>query len=216
MYEGLNRAQNSRIEDQRGTEINFELPDFLKDKENSQKNCHRIRKATFRRTDDALAENSRFYDADLAAQHKQERLLPPMACTRNLKAEPQSNYENRNITVCNDKSLSNHHNLHNFKLNNLRIYSPSKLSSSDESFKSNQSTPMKLNATVIENVPKIIESSPESPKGIEPPPLPPKPKILPIKPSNWGQSGLFKVPKPPRTDGVKQSFYLEQSTSSFV
>lgn len=30
----MKRAQRSRLEDQRGTEINFELPDFLKDKEN--------------------------------------------------------------------------------------------------------------------------------------------------------------------------------------
>lgn len=30
LYEGLKRAQRSRLEDQRGTEINFELPDFLK------------------------------------------------------------------------------------------------------------------------------------------------------------------------------------------
>uniref|UniRef100_A0AAG5CWK9 RGS domain-containing protein n=1 Tax=Anopheles atroparvus TaxID=41427 RepID=A0AAG5CWK9_ANOAO len=34
LLEGLKRAQRSRLEDQRGTEINFELPDFLKDKEN--------------------------------------------------------------------------------------------------------------------------------------------------------------------------------------
>lgn len=31
MLEGLKRAQRFRLEDQRGTEINFELPDFLKD-----------------------------------------------------------------------------------------------------------------------------------------------------------------------------------------
>lgn len=30
LYEGLKRAQRNRLEDQRGTEINFELPDFLK------------------------------------------------------------------------------------------------------------------------------------------------------------------------------------------
>lgn len=30
LYEGLKRAQRSRLEDQRGTEINFEMPDFLK------------------------------------------------------------------------------------------------------------------------------------------------------------------------------------------
>jgi hypothetical protein len=31
LLEGLKRAQRSRLEDQRGTEINFELPEFLKD-----------------------------------------------------------------------------------------------------------------------------------------------------------------------------------------
>nr|XP_033206120.1 regulator of G-protein signaling loco isoform X4 [Bombus vancouverensis nearcticus] len=36
LYEGLKRAQRSRLEDQRGTEINFELPDFLKNKENGK------------------------------------------------------------------------------------------------------------------------------------------------------------------------------------
>lgn len=41
LMEGLKRAQRSRLEDQRGTEINFELPDFLKDKENFNNNKFR-------------------------------------------------------------------------------------------------------------------------------------------------------------------------------
>ncbi|KAL0269753.1 UNVERIFIED_CONTAM: hypothetical protein PYX00_007383 [Menopon gallinae] len=44
LYEGLKRAQRSRLEDQRGTEINFELPDFLKDKENEPKSGKKLRK----------------------------------------------------------------------------------------------------------------------------------------------------------------------------
>lgn len=36
LYEGLKRAQRSRLEDQRGTEINFEMPDFLKNEENGK------------------------------------------------------------------------------------------------------------------------------------------------------------------------------------
>ncbi|XP_014275009.1 regulator of G-protein signaling loco isoform X2 [Halyomorpha halys] len=44
LYEGLKRAQRCRLEDQRGTEINFELPDFLKDKENAPQNGKKIRK----------------------------------------------------------------------------------------------------------------------------------------------------------------------------
>lgn len=35
LLEGLKRAQRFRLEDQRGTEINFELPDFLKDNKTS-------------------------------------------------------------------------------------------------------------------------------------------------------------------------------------
>ena len=30
LYEGLKMAQRGRLEDQRGTEIKFEMPDFLK------------------------------------------------------------------------------------------------------------------------------------------------------------------------------------------
>ncbi len=30
LYEGLKMAQRGRLDDQRGTEINFEMPDFLK------------------------------------------------------------------------------------------------------------------------------------------------------------------------------------------
>lgn len=36
LLEGLKRAQRFRLEDQRGTEINFELPDFLKDNANNK------------------------------------------------------------------------------------------------------------------------------------------------------------------------------------
>ncbi|XP_078053103.1 regulator of G protein signaling family member locomotion defects isoform X2 [Augochlora pura] len=46
LYEGLKRAQRSRLEDQRGTEINFELPDFLKNKENGKPadRCNKVRR----------------------------------------------------------------------------------------------------------------------------------------------------------------------------
>ncbi|CAH1121311.1 unnamed protein product [Ceutorhynchus assimilis] len=43
-------------------------------------------------------------------------------------------------------------------------------------------------------------------KGLEPPPLPPKPKIVPIKPLNWG-AGFYKADK---------ETFLEQPSSSFV
>jgi regulator of G-protein signaling len=43
----LKRAQRSRLEDQRGTEINFELPEFLKDKEKYSNVGNKLRKTKF-------------------------------------------------------------------------------------------------------------------------------------------------------------------------
>lgn len=149
LYEGLSRAQGSRLEDQRGTEINFELPDFLKDKENGS-------------------------------------LCKP------LPGSSRNSYENTTL-LSNNLNVTN-----NPKVNNLRIYSPNKFSSDDSS----------NHCDSLENT--VIENKPSSPvKNCEPPPLPPKPKILPMKPSNWGQNGVLKRE-------VKQTLYLEQPTSSFV
>lgn len=58
-------------------------------------------------------------------------------------------------------------------------------------------------------------------KIVEPPPLPPKPKVLPMKPSNWGQNNFFKLPRdvPAKVlpiDRSKCTLYLEHPTSSFV
>ncbi|XP_022213037.2 regulator of G-protein signaling loco isoform X3 [Drosophila obscura] len=44
LLEGLKRAQLARLEDQRGTEINFDLPDFLKNKENLNAAVSKLRK----------------------------------------------------------------------------------------------------------------------------------------------------------------------------
>lgn len=42
LLEGLKRAQRFRLEDQRGTEINFELPDFLKDTKRNDWNSAKL------------------------------------------------------------------------------------------------------------------------------------------------------------------------------
>lgn len=105
-------------------------------------------------------------------------------------------------------------NNHNQTLKPNSVASPKRQnSSSDDCCSSNQSTPNKnsLDATVIENKPGDSLN-----KSGDPPPLPPKPKILPIRPSNWGQNGLFKNETSPRKDPAKTGLYLEQPTSSFV
>ncbi|XP_014482054.1 PREDICTED: regulator of G-protein signaling loco isoform X2 [Dinoponera quadriceps] len=63
LYEGLKRAQRSRLEDQRGTEINFELPDFLKNKENGKpSDCNKMRRS---RAVSANCEGTtKFYDSN--------------------------------------------------------------------------------------------------------------------------------------------------------
>ncbi|KAK2588108.1 hypothetical protein KPH14_004165 [Odynerus spinipes] len=61
LYEGLKRAQRSRLEDQRGTEINFELPDFLKNKENGKPlDRNKIRRPRIMTT--SCEGSTKFYD----------------------------------------------------------------------------------------------------------------------------------------------------------
>ncbi|KAI4467966.1 regulator of g-protein signaling loco [Holotrichia oblita] len=209
LYEGLSRAQRFRLEDQRGTEINFELPDFLKDKEHNQLVAGNTRK--LRRPEEHIFENSRFY-TDATIVPKQE------------KPAKHSNYENRtilpsennNVNIINNNcyGLNNHN--HHSNTNNPRIIIPKRHNtSSDDSCSSSQSTPNKnsLDNTIIEN--KHSDTLNTS-KGSDPPPLPPKPKILPIRPSNWGQNGFLKNETSPRKDSSKNGLYLEQPTSSFV
>lgn len=152
LVEGLTRAQRSRLEDQRGTEINTELPDFLKDKEN-----------------DSLTKKN----------------LYTISSAKNLKLEVQSNnhnYENRNILAVPPLGLSN------------------KLYSSFSNEKSGAVSGESCNSSC------------------EPPPLPPKPKIIPTRPSNWGQNEYFRSKSSTATtsESKNQNMFLEQPSSSFV
>ncbi|KAJ8924390.1 hypothetical protein NQ315_007186 [Exocentrus adspersus] len=156
----------------------------------------------------AETENgSRFYLGEAGLPPKVDR-IPMIASAK--KLELQSNYENKNITVPNDASLANNicGNQNQFKMNNTRIMSPCNVSS-EESSKSNQSTPSKyssLENTVIEN----------TNRNSDPPPLPPKPKIVPIKPPNWGQLNGFQKAKNIPANDRNQAMFLEQPSSSFV
>lgn len=145
--------------------------------------------------------------------------------SKNLKLDVPSGYENATVTnsegpriMINNNNSADLSNKNPYaKVNNLRIYSPNKCSS-DES--SNVSSSSKcdniLENTVIENKATTETPSPVKACG-DPPPLPPKPKTLPIRPSNWGQNGLFKNSKEVlNASRNKQALYLEQPTSSFV
>lgn len=199
------------MEDQRGTEINFELPDFLKDKENEQK--VNFLKPHRRSGEHSASESSKFYISDAHVHPKHERSTSVGGLPKNPKLD---NYENTSV-------LHNDFGGPRVVVNNFRIYSPNK-SSSDDNSKSNGSSPSKcgsLDNTVIENDFAGSNNNKDSQnfprQSIEPPPLPPKPKILPIRPSNWGQNPFFKQHKDAApSDRNKQMLYLEQPTSSFV
>ncbi|XP_016983083.1 regulator of G-protein signaling loco isoform X3 [Drosophila rhopaloa] len=123
LLEGLKRAQLARLEDQRGTEINFDLPDFLKNKENLSAAVSKLRKVR----------------ASLSPVSK-----VPSSPTEIPQPAP--------------------------RLSITRSQQPV--------------SPMKVDQELETELPAGTKDQTEFAKA--PPPLPPKPKVLPIKPSNWG------------------------------
>lgn len=69
----MKRAQRFRLEDQRGTEINFELPDFLKDNENAR-NKFRKTKAGSTATEDTIEQKH--------SLETTSKLIPPQPAPR--------------------------------------------------------------------------------------------------------------------------------------
>lgn len=195
LVEGLSRAQR-RLEDQRGTEINIELPDFLKDKENQPSSVSQQKEPK---------SDTRFYVDDETSTHAKQQVHTTSA-TNHSRSDFHAMYENRSIIEQNQKECSS-------QKNNLRVTPTSEVSSmqttpsKSSNCTSMQTTPSKgSNGTVLEN--------PEKPS--DPPPLPPKPKIMPIKPQNWGQLNGFSKFKDMNTANKNQTMFLEQPSSSFV
>lgn len=125
LLEDLKRAQLARLEDQRGTEINFELPEFLKNTENLN-------------TSSGSSNNNNSNNENSLTTNNTGTERPPQPAPR------------------------------------LSIINPNKAKTS--------LSPMKVEETEVVN--EDTEDLNSTLKG--PPPLPPKPKVLPIKPSNWG------------------------------
>ncbi|KPU80688.1 uncharacterized protein Dana_GF16141, isoform D [Drosophila ananassae] len=123
LLEGLKRAQQARLEDQRGTEINFDLPDFLKNKENLSAAVSKLRK---------VRANLSPVSKGPTSPSEIPQPAPRLSITRS--QQPVS--------------------------------------------------PMKVDLDPETELPAETQDPTEYAKA--PPPLPPKPKVLPIKPSNWG------------------------------
>ncbi|XP_046749277.1 regulator of G-protein signaling loco isoform X3 [Diprion similis] len=166
LYEGLKRAQRSRLEDQRGTEINFELPDFLKNKENGKHPGKKLRRV--RGTSGHVESNTRFYDSG-----------------EDMKtATGINNFETCNLNGIDGNSKSVfHHNL-------AHDEASESINHGFESTNPLEVTIVEVDQTLTENnlqpqfdiqdtssfKPQFVAVSPT--KLLTPPPLPPKPKIL--------------------------------------
>ncbi|KAH8420905.1 hypothetical protein KR222_009078 [Zaprionus bogoriensis] len=151
LLEGLKRAQLARLEDQRGTEINFDLPDFLKNKENLNAAASKLRKVR--------ANLSPINKANSPTDAPQP--APRLSIARNQQAPSVS---------------------------------PMKVDLEQE--------------TELPTTPSSIGSQDLQEFAKAPPPLPPKPKVLPIKPSNWGASNA------PPTGNYSNKFSPAKHTST--
>ncbi|XP_075152570.1 regulator of G protein signaling family member locomotion defects [Haematobia irritans] len=130
LLEDLKRAQLARLEDQRGTEINFELPEFLKTADNLNKNS---------------GDSSPMQENNMVVNH--ENTMPSIE----RPPQPAPRHSITNKTKLN-KSIS----------------------------------PMKVDEETQDQRSPTQDNTEFTTPSKGPPPLPPKPKVLPIKPSNWG------------------------------
>ncbi|KAK6635518.1 hypothetical protein RUM44_000770 [Polyplax serrata] len=171
LYEGLKRAQRNRLEDQRGTEINFELPDFLKDKENTPQSGKKVRKFT---REDGTA-TPKFFDVEPTEDTQQQ--ISQMSAKNTLRNE-----KNQNNVKSPESSKSNLSTASAKKMDCIGRTISKPLTC--KTYETPRTTPIK-NDFVSDNGKgsSLFESSERvlSPSKCEPPPLPPKPKYLPSK-----------------------------------
>lgn len=149
----MKRAQRCRLEDQRGTKINFELPDFLKDKEiftiNKLRKVKPMEPIPYARTVEAGGDSL----ASIARPPGRPQPAPRLSI---LKANASTGGGGRR--------------------------SSSPIDGDDAAEQIDEEHIVEPDHSAMDATNKMHSYV----KG--PPPLPPKPKILPIKPSNWGQS----------------------------
>lgn len=200
LLEGLKRAQRFRLEDQRGTEINFELPDFLKDNDINSRNKFRKTKAGSSASDEAAEQSN---SAETVPPIK---VTPPQPAPRFLNKQPL----NVSATNDNESSPANHE---------------SRLNSSGSS---TTSSSINGGSNHYENG-EYITTNGHKAFGA-PPPLPPKPKIKPSNWSAINGNAVAANVSPtkdsapingelsPRRNDIPtpRSIYLDQPNSSFV
>lgn len=196
--EGLKRAQRFRLEDQRGTEINCELPDFLKDKENFVN--HKLRKT--KPTEPVPMARTNF-------EANSVPLVRPQPAPRySITKSPSS----PSIQNANNSSSST-----NKRLSPTSEQMPANDMNSSSYLNSSFTSQISQSGSTIDECCYDSNTDSNYPRG--PPPLPPKPKVLPIKPSNWGQSPKSdRSPQDEITGALvkPRNIFMDQANSSFV
>ncbi|XP_019882875.1 regulator of G-protein signaling loco isoform X2 [Camponotus floridanus] len=171
LYEGLKRAQRSRLEDQRGTEINFELPDFLKNKENGKPSDSNKMRRT--RVVSANCEGTtKFYDSSEDKQSSCSGYDYPAHVTNGVLNERFSALVTEPLNKCLDSS---------FTLDGDRT-----LVDADQTIIENCT-----NSQSKTSCSESYGSDMSRTKLSKPPPLPPKPKNLVVN----VKSGYVMSPK---------------------
>lgn len=167
----MKRAQRFRLEDQRGTEINFELPDFLKDNNPSKwKNIN-----TFP-IENISSENVIEYETQKKPSGKAPQPAPRLSVNR-------KNCQNSCIdSGSNSEAVNENENKTHF-MYSLGIYYALEMSVNCLSF-----YPQIFIFFLIGS--EHSDTSPQKYVGTLPPPLPPKPKI---KPSLWSGSSSLQL-----------------------
>lgn len=187
--EGLKRAQRFRLEDQRGTEINCELPDFLKNKENFVNN--KLRKTT----EPVPMARTTFETNSVPLVRPQP--APRYSITKSPSSTSIQNADNP-----------------------AKRFVPTAETIPCEEANTSFTSQISQSGSTIDEFCYDSNADPNSPRGNNPPPLPPKPKILPIKPSNWGQSPnkSDRSPQDELTIGLvkPRNIFMDQANSSFV
>lgn len=223
--EGLKRAQCSRLEDQRGTEINFELPDFLKDKENFKNNSNKHRRIKQQQQQSQQMEPIPMARSTFDTNHSPLQRPQPAPRLSITKSTGTGHIRTPTIEIV-EKRLSpsiecpgeNGDTTMIFEHQPVRI---SKTDTNGNNVNCNENGSFDGGISDINN-------------GGRPPPLPPKPKVLPMKPSNWGQqhnnnnnnnsmsscvggggvNNLNELSRSISSDKMLKNNFLDQSTNS--
>ncbi|XP_017886378.1 regulator of G-protein signaling loco isoform X1 [Ceratina calcarata] len=193
LYEGLKRAQRSRLEDQRGTEINFELPDFLKNKENGKPmDRGKIRRP---RISPNCEANSKFYGAMYERQNCNEydqnsaaetTTMMTLATTALVASSKNGNPDERLRTSITGKESQSKSPDTSYSLDTT-------LTDGDQTVVENGSCSRTASSGSFDS---RINSPGATKSPKPPPPLPPKPKNLVTSATKTGHIVTFKsLPK---------------------